>query len=551
MKNNKIMVSLSLVVLLVLLSTSFALAFDSTDAEEEGYWYSRYNLGNLVMRSGMGDVVMPDQEQIMKAIAMVDSDFDPAEMQKGNSAYGDGDHALPPKNPAMLSTVYKSGDPHFITKFDVDDFATQRWDPEKMDKTLTGSANGYTILKEVEWARQFHVDDHFGTPDSDFGAYWRFVGMMMTMSAKMQTKSFLENKESYDLSNGGDAVMLMALSDLSDLLSVEKLAHSEVMNRYKDPAMAEMVSQGADSLFEQVSQSNPTSIKEKSLAIQSLVWYAAKTANEENKIKALNKISLLASSLESTNPTTASQRAYYLRGLIDAKRTLGVNDGSIRIVGAEFLDDFDVTTGTFRSQNSFTIDEVGEIIGTLNALRIFETADVDADLAEEVFKTFHEEVINKGGLQISAPPIKVAKSPFEYEGEPETYFRYDESQPFPPMAGGEFGIAPVFATSIAYKDGKWTVTDSTFDTAGAMHTSNEMIWLHYDEINGFPEVDVSGSLASEEKTPEVDVSGSLASEEKAPTTTESVTTGYPLTLLIVLLIIGLIVGIVIGKSIKK
>jgi len=29
--------------------------FDSTAAEEEGYWYSRYNLGNLVMRSAMGE----------------------------------------------------------------------------------------------------------------------------------------------------------------------------------------------------------------------------------------------------------------------------------------------------------------------------------------------------------------------------------------------------------------------------------------------------------------------------------------------------------------
>ena len=27
--------------------------FTATDAEEEAYWYSRYNLGNLVMRSGM------------------------------------------------------------------------------------------------------------------------------------------------------------------------------------------------------------------------------------------------------------------------------------------------------------------------------------------------------------------------------------------------------------------------------------------------------------------------------------------------------------------
>ena len=199
----------------------------------------------------------------------------------------------------------------------------------------------------------------------------------------------------------------------------------------------------------------------------------------------------LAHLLEPMKVKKASDRAYYLRGLIEAKRTLGINNGSIKSMGATFLEDFDMKTGGFKSQKSYTIDEVGTIIGTLNAMRIFETADIDADLAEEVFKTFHEEVINKGGLLLSAPPIKAVKSPFEYEGEPETYFRYDTTQPYPPMAGGEFGVAPVFATSIALKNGTWTVTNSNFDSAGAMHTSNEMIWLHYDEINGFPEVDMS------------------------------------------------------------
>lgn len=82
----------------------------------------------------------------------------------------------------------------------------------------------------------------------------------------------------------------------------------------------------------------------------------------------------------------------------------------------------------------------------------------------------------------------IAKSPWEYEGEPESYFRYD-GVTLPPMAGGEFGIAPVFATEVSLlQNGIWTVTDGRFDSAGAMHAANEMIWLHYDELNGFPEL---------------------------------------------------------------
>lgn len=468
--------------------------FNSTDAEEEGYWYSRYNLGNLSMRSGLGDVVAPDMALMMMAMAAVDADFDPAQFKAGNFDYGDGDHVKPPMNVAPIATVYKSGDPHYITKFNPADFGTQRWDPASMDKTLTGAANGYAILKEVEWARQFHVDDHFGLPDTEYGAYWRFVGMVMTMNAKMQAMSFLQNPDGYDLSGGGDAVMLMALADLQDLLTVGQLAHSDVANRYRDDAAAGAVAKAADALFERVNAGHPETIDAHARTIKGLVWYAAKTKTIANKSAALRQIATLAKSLARLTPATATQRAHYLAGLIEAKRTLGIDDGSIARVAADLLDDFDAAKGGFQSQDVYSIDDVGTIFGTLNALRIFETADVDADQVNEVFTAFWETGVNKSGLQISAPPLELAKSPFEYEGEPPTFFRYGPSQPMPPMAGGDFGVAPVFATSIGYKDGAWSVVDARFDAAGAMHASNEMIWFHYDEINGFPTIDVSDVL---------------------------------------------------------
>ena len=88
------------------------------------------------------------------------------------------------------------------------------------------------------------------------------------------------------------------------------------------------------------------------------------------------------------NVAKASDRAYKLRGLIEAKRTLGINDGFLRSLAAKFLEDFDMDRGVFKSQSRYSIDEMAAIFGTLNALRIFETADVDADMAKEVFKTF-------------------------------------------------------------------------------------------------------------------------------------------------------------------
>jgi len=55
------------------------------------------------------------------------------------------------------------------------------------------------------------------------------------------------------------------------------------------------------------------------------------------------------------------------------------------------------------------------------------------------------------------------------------------------LAGGKYRIAPVFASSVTYGHGEWKI-DRTFDSAGSMHASNEMIWPHHDEVDGFPEV---------------------------------------------------------------
>jgi hypothetical protein len=95
-------------------------------------------------------------------------------------------------------------------------------------------------------------------------------------------------------------------------------------------------------------------------------------------------------------------------------------------------------------------------------------------------------VVNKSGLQLSAPPIEVGKDKFEQD-DPVLYYGYP-TIPMLPMAGGDFGVAPVFATEVTFHAGQWTVSNPFFDSAGAMHASNEFIWFHNDEVNGFPEV---------------------------------------------------------------
>lgn len=117
---------LVIVAVTLLVNAGSALAaevFDSEAAGEEGYWYLRYNLGILAMRSGLGETFMPDMEMMMQAMKMADADFDP--MQEGMD-YGDGDHPMPPMNPSLLQVVYKSGSPYYTQLVDINDFATQK-----------------------------------------------------------------------------------------------------------------------------------------------------------------------------------------------------------------------------------------------------------------------------------------------------------------------------------------------------------------------------------------------------------------------------------------
>ncbi len=458
--------------------------FNITAAEEEGYWYSRYNLGNLVMRSGLGDTFAPEMSAMKKMINMVDANP------------GDGDTVTPPKNPALLQSVFASGDPHYIQKVDVKDFGTQRWDPASFDTRVTSRALGWTMLKETQWAKQFHVDNHFGTPQDNFGAQWRFVGMVLTAEAKMQAKYVLQNllndqgliaDSDGNVDWVGQWVMLEALSDLANTLSEEALPHS-ASNRYRDPQVAGRMRGAADNLFQALSAREPAGVEEQSLAIQALVWYAANTRNPSLQAQALSRIASLSDVLSQATLNTATEKAFAVRGLIEGYRTTGKGK-YLNAAGDAFrslVGEYDAAQGRFTSQDTYSVDDVAVIMGALNAARYFGGNVIDQEEAERLFAGFFESAVNLSGLQQSVPPVGVAKGKFE-QNEPPIFYGYP-TLPKPPMAGGDFGIAPVFASEIRWIGSGWEVTNRRFDAAGAMHASNEFIWFHKDEVNGFPEV---------------------------------------------------------------
>lgn len=461
----------------------------------EGYWYSRYNVGNLAMMSGMGITFMPDMDMMQMVMEMVDQGPE------------DGEHALPPRNPAMLVAVFAGGDPHYSNPMleNPMDFSQYRWDPDKMDQTLTPAAQAQAIIKEIEWAKFFHYESHFGIPSDSFGANQRFLGMVLTLEAKMQTQFALQNLVNADglfvaaaKHEGGQTTvtdasvlladqfqMLLALSDISGTLTDQKN-----FPRLFDEQAGGMFRQAADMLFAQIAGLQPDGIAELSWGAKALTWYAANTHSPELQTQAIELIGDYGDSLVSADKITVADKVQAVRGLIEAYR-VSEDTKYLEIAADAFAslnEEYDGANGIFTSQNRYTIDLVGQVLGALNALGRFGGDAVDQAEVERVHNGFFESVVNRSGLQLSAPPVAMFKGAYETK-LPEIFYRYP-TMPMPPMAGQPLGIAPVFASEVTFDLAaeRWSVTNGRFDTAGAMFTSSEMNWYHTYATSGFPDV---------------------------------------------------------------
>ncbi len=443
--------------------------YTADNANEEGYWYSRYNMMSLTMQSGLGQTFMPDPQQMAMAIQMV--------------AQNPSDPVMVPVNPALLSVVYAGGDAHYLATPSPMDWQTLRW--KGGDTTVTEEASAWTLTKEIEWAKLFHVDAHFGTPTDDFGATQRFAGMVIAMMAKMQIMAFQQNPSGFQASTLGDYAMLTALSDAAGFYGAAALPHSTT-NRYQDAGVATLSASLARQQFQKVLTTNPKKTDELSLGIQSLVWYGALTTDSQELQQAKETLDRWAKKLARTDPDNPVDRAYKIRGLIEAGRTTA-DESDLTEAARTFkalVKGFDAKYGVLRGTKTITIEGAGEIAGAFNSAMLFLGTRIDQAVAKDTFGLWWEGTVNLGGLQIAAPAIPDFKGAYE-TNQDSLNFRYP-TVPLPKDAGGAFGIAPVFAASVAWKHHAWRADESRFDTAGSMHASNEMIWFHNDEVNGFP-----------------------------------------------------------------
>lgn len=153
----------------------------------ENYEYSRYQLGTVISRSGIG-LHMIWSPMIGQMAAMeTDPNFDGSFTGTPNGFKEDDEmikmvmhfsmlaNQAPPGNPWPQFAEFVSGNPHLPQTIDPNnfrwaDFSTLRWDRSLMDKTLNLAAMGQSLMKQYLWAQDmlgaFH-DSLDNTIDAD------------------------------------------------------------------------------------------------------------------------------------------------------------------------------------------------------------------------------------------------------------------------------------------------------------------------------------------------------------------------------------------------
>jgi len=200
----------------------------------ENYEYSRYQLGVVIARSGLGLHMMWSPMVIAQAAMETDPSFDGAftggqpnghreddELMKMVMHFGHLANQMPPQNAWPQFGEFVDGDPHYAQPVDAEaftqDFATLRWDRSRMTPQLAPAALGQTLMKQYLWAQDmlgaFHdaegngiVADGTVTPDlpdgtfnPDNGIFYGgdsldgYVGQVLTAEAINKVKNLVDN----------------------------------------------------------------------------------------------------------------------------------------------------------------------------------------------------------------------------------------------------------------------------------------------------------------------------------------------------------------------
>ena len=467
---------------------------DINAAKEEAVWYSTMNVLALCVGSGMG-------------IPLDEPEWNEAANRAGMS-WDD----LPLTNPLPLKGIFKSGDPHLSKPFEQTNLDAWRWNPDSFDRVLVPQAHGWTILAESECAKWFGMSQAAEAIPDDMRSQWRALAMFLYTLARKQYDFAINNlrndqglfitfselgsvRVTNEATNLEDqACLLWACSDLA-------LMAKQPNTIFTNESSKECFLTFADRLFgdiwaakDMLLDTSLNKVLAQSIAIPALIWYSCATDAQDLRARCLWTLREFADNLVKAQDAnemvgdTLVDAAAALRALVDAFRVTRLKTYSETAVKIfNYIESQWSKTGVYAPtplapEYTFNADDIGIILGALNASRLFLKDRVDRDLAELRMRVFFCKALNVSGLQMSMPSMDFLPEWLQ-QREPELHFRHSLC-PLP----SEIQTAPVFAGEVSYdpQSDTWS-RNMIFDSPAAMHACCELLWLN-EAINGFPDV---------------------------------------------------------------
>ncbi|MHB1191348.1 MAG: hypothetical protein ACYC08_10995, partial [Armatimonadota bacterium] len=427
---------------------------DLDTALEESTWYSVMNVISLSLGSGMGISVTGDEMLRMFG----DVGICPAE--------------LPMSNPAILTAFFKNGDPHLSKSFDERDLETWRWSPESFDKVLVPQAQGWSIIAETECAKIFGIVEGDESLPPELRKDWMINSLLLAVSARKQCEFAFDNLRndqgffalqaqpgSVNITEPGanledQMVMLWACADTAMLASCP----GSIFWMEND------FTRGADDLFAKIARdkdaligASVNRVQAYSIAVPALVWYASVTEAQDLKARCLTLLREFADELVKARDAnemvgdTLVDAAAAMRALSEAYRVTG-----LRTYAESATEIFNFIESQWwklpglysqtplAAEYTYNADDIGTILGALNAGRLILKERINRSLAELRMRVFFCNAVNFSGLQMSMPSIDILPD-WVRQRESEAHFRH-ESVPLTSDAG----IAPVFAGEVGF-----------------------------------------------------------------------------------------------------
>ena len=433
--------------------------YDGESVKTASYWAALSNLANAVMFSGLG------RPQIIS----------PYERDDSLRRAGYVRRPPMPEFP-MVGIVYAAGNPKFAAgKPDFGNPRTLVWDRKTFDRTLDPGAHAWALIKIT--SPEFHLQFH------DI-AESKLAGLMMLPQARTQATAILDQMRTGDglfapkKPDGSfseprpldQAAVLWAVSNLILAGTSDRKDYWHAAYRTRtDPDDYLDLLLAARAAIEKLP---PVDAGDKAIAIAALGRFALAERNADRRRAALELARLHADALTDAKLASLWDIGLSIYGLMEAGRLFSSHE--YRQTASRIFRDilqplWEERIGFFRPPSEsdgtrYDTWTAGALVAGLNSIRWYGS-QTEVKRAQQLYPRVFEAIFVTAGM-LRASPLRLVAAEYRKQA-PAAHFAHPQLPD--PVATG---VAPVFAGEVAWRDGRWTVTDPMFRTAGAMFLSN-------------------------------------------------------------------------------